>query len=175
MSNKYLVIIVSVFVISFIVLKVYKPPIENYTDHTLEERHTEIREKAQAGGLKEEEIDTFLKNLERQDELFIEKEQKQNLQNKEISLLKQKVSDFRNDLVVLRNNDKQMMDTLSRSDIEEEQEETVDDNSNYSSFNSNTNNTSSVNNIMSPMSKKGPNKSNISGKSYNLNFNLDED
>lgn len=175
MSNKYLVIIVSVFVISFIVLKLYKPPIENYTDHTLEERHTEIREKAQAGGLKEEEIDTFLKNLERQDELFIEKEQKQNLQNKEISLLKQKVSDFRNDLVVLRNNDKQMMDTLSRSDIEEEQEETVDDNSNYSSFNSNTNNTSSMNNIMSPMSKKSPDKSNISGKSYNLNFNLDED
>ena len=172
MSNKYLVIIVSVFVISFIVLKVYKPPIENYTDHTLEERHEEIREKAQAGGLKEEEINTFLKNLERQDELFIEQEQKQNLQNKEISLLKQKVSDFRNDLVVLRNNDKQMMDTLSRSDIEEEQEETVDDNSNYSSFNSNT---SSVNNIMSPMSKNDPDKSNISGKSYNLNFNLDED
>ena len=172
MSNKYLVIIVSVFVISFIVLKVYKPPIENYTDHTLEERHSEIREKAQAGGLKEEEIDTFLKKLERQDELFIEQEQKQNLQNKDISLLKQKVSDFRNDLVVLRNNDKQMVDTLSRSDIEEEEEETVDDDSNYSYFNSNTNNT---NNISDTMSKKGPNKSNISGKSYNLNFNLEED
>ena len=161
MSNNILIIVVCVYIIVYIVTSIYKPPIENYVSSNSETSNSgaSISNSAtNSEGLSKTDINKFIEKLKLKDNLFLEQEKKQNVQNREISLIKQKISDFRNDLLVLRNNEKKQIETITRDDLQDDEMEKEDNN--YS------NNVSSTG-----MSQK----SNISGKSYNLNFNLDED
>ena len=174
MNNNFFIVIMSVYVIVYIVLKIYDPlkndNINNINNDNIEEYSNHIT----SGGIQTEtnlnqnEVDKFLEELKKKDELFLKQEEKQNLQNREISLIKQKVDDFRNDLLVLRTNEKETLENnISRDDLEDEEEE--NENNNMSNNMSNLNNNSSIN------SNNVPKKSNISGKSYNLNFNINEE
>ena len=161
MSNNILIIVVCVYIIVYIVTSIYKPPIENYVSSNSGESNSgESRNNSatDSDGLSKTDINKFIEKLKLKDNLFLEQEKKQNVQNREISLIKQKISDFRNDLLVLRNNEKKQIETITRGDLQDDEMEKEDNN--YS------NNVSSTG---------VPGKSNISGKSYNLNFNLDED
>ena len=166
MSNNILIIVVCVYIIVYIVTSIYKPPIENYVSSNSETSNSETSNSGasisnsatNSEGLSKTDINKFIEKLKLKDNLFLEQEKKQNVQNREISLIKQKISDFRNDLLVLRNNEKKQIETITRDDLQDDEMEKEDNN--YS------NNVSSTG-----MSQK----SNISGKSYNLNFNLDED
>ena len=170
MSNKLIFVLVGVILIVFVVLCIYNMNnnenvnIENYMNNSDEELENKLKQ----GGMKTDEISKFLENLKTQDKLFLEQQKKQHLQNREIKLLKQKVDDFRNDLITLKENDKEMVETLKRDDLEEQEEESDMDTSNYSSF-------SKMNRKINDQEMNSNKKSNISGKSYNLNFNLDEE
>ena len=151
-------------IIVYIVLKIYKIPkneiikIESYKNHSGSNSDTISKDTK----LDRKEVDKFLDELKKKDELILKKEEKQNLQNREISLIKQRVGDLRNDLLVMRNNEKAQIESLVKDNMDSEED--------FGDIGSATNN-------MEGNNMEGNNKSNKkdkkTGKSYNLNFNLD--
>ena len=110
-----------------------------------------------------EEVDTnnnsldiqLLSRIARDKEIFLKQEREQAVQNRKIAVLKRKVDQYRDDIVILKNNDKEELKNIyAQMGYNDSASEAL------SSNNGDLNNALNV-------AKNG-------GKNYNLNFNLDE-
>lgn len=99
----------------------------------------------------------LLSRLARDKEIFLKQEREQAVQNRKISELKIKIDDYRNDIVILKNNDKDdLRNIYKRMGYDDSVSEALM--SNGGDLNSALRNAQNGN----------------GGKNYNLNFNLDE-
>lgn len=151
------VIFALVFIIVYLVIKIYEnPKYEFFYDN-----HDNLVENVQQ---RYNLSDELVAKIEQDKERFLKQTNEQNVQNRTIAELKRKIDDYRNDIIIHKNNDKDEMKSIYKKlGYDDSVAEALSASG------------GDLNTALKTVQEVGLKNGNFKGgKNYNLNFNLDE-